>query len=370
MRQHGTGQGWFARRPGVASRLFPERQIICRSDGRTTYVRLGSGFQFSVALLLVATAGWLAYASTMTMWRGSRSAAAVSISLPPPPTQADVKAELDRVRAALADLTAEKDRTSARRELLGREVDELEQRLASLLRTQQSLLDGLGSKRLPDLAKIERAIRAAGLDPAKLLSQGDGTGGMGGPLVPLPRARADALSSNPATAALIADMGQLERRYSRLAELQQVLDHLPLVQPTPDLVISSGFGARPDPFTGQPAFHEGIDIQGRGNDPVAATAAGVVAVAGPSGPYGNMVEIDHGMGLKTRYAHLRRIDVKPGDAVARGQIVGAMGSSGRSSGTHLHYEVRYGDEALDPTNFIEAGRNVFKLEQEAASRRP
>lgn len=370
MRQRESGRVWIDRRRGLASRLFPERQIICRSDGRVSYLRLSTGLQLTATLAFVAAAGWLTYASAMLVLRSERPAPVVTVNLPPPVTQDEVKAELDRVRAALAELTAEKDRTSESREQLSHEIDELERRLANLLRTQQSLLDGRGAKHLPDMAEIERALRATGLDPAKLLAHGDDKGGMGGPLVPLPRARPDALSRNPTTAALLANMNLLEQKYTRIAELQQVLDHLPLNRPTADLTISSGFGARLDPFTGQPAYHEGIDIQGHGNDVVEATAAGVVTAAGASGPYGNMVEIDHGMGLKTRYAHLRRIDVKLGDAVARQQIIGAMGSSGRSSGTHLHYEIRYRDEALDPTNFIEAGRHVFKLEQEAATHRP
>jgi len=383
MRQDGLDHAWFDRRRGLVRRLFPERQIICRSEGRTSYLRLGSGLQLLTVLLFAAAAGWLAYASAMLAWRGEPPPRVVIVTPPPPaqapaaaavppaatPSQAEVKAELDRVRAALADLAAEKDKTSESRELLGREIDELEHRLATLLRMQQSLLDGLGGRRLPDLAEIERAIRATGLDPAKLLAE-DGKGGMGGPLIPLPRARADAAAGGPTTAALIDEMGALERRYSRLAELQRLLDHLPLDRPTPELTISSGFGARLDPFTGQPAFHEGIDIQGYADEPVAATAAGVVTFAGRNGPYGNMVEIDHGMNLKTRYAHLHRIAVKPGDKVARHQVIGTMGSSGRSSGVHLHYEVRYRDEPLDPTNFIEAGRHVLKFEQEAANARP
>jgi hypothetical protein len=209
MRQHGSGRGSFDRRPGLASRLFPERQIICRSDGRVSYVRLSTGLQLTTTLAFIATAGWLAYASAMVALQSERPAPVVTASLSPPVTQDELKAELDRVRAALTELTAEKDRTSESRAQLSREIDELERRLASLLRTQQSLLDDRGAKRLPDLAEVERALRATGLDPAKLIAQGDEKGGVGGPLVPLPRARADALSSNPTTAALLANMNLL-----------------------------------------------------------------------------------------------------------------------------------------------------------------
>jgi murein DD-endopeptidase MepM/ murein hydrolase activator NlpD len=306
--------------------------------------------------------------------RGIQPVASVAIVTPPPPpppplvTQEELKSDLERVRAALVDLAGEKHRTNESREQLTRQIDELERRLKSLLQAQQSFFESFGDKSPPDLIAIERAIRAVGLDPDKLLATSRPADGAGGPLIPLPRSRAEARQSDSATAGLFADMSQIERHYARWARLQSVVEHLPLDRPTAEGSISSGFGPRLDPFTGQPAYHEGLDIQGRSGAPVEATAAGQVVFAGASGPYGNMVEIDHGMGFKTRYAHLHRVAVKVGDAVARRQEIGTIGSSGRSAGTHLHYEIRFRDEALDPTNFIEAGRHVLKLEQEAADK--
>jgi murein DD-endopeptidase MepM/ murein hydrolase activator NlpD len=382
MGQKELGQGTAARRRSLVRRIFPERQIICRSEGRTTYLRLSTSFQIFGTLVLIAAAAWLATASAMLTLRDAPPVVALASSVPvpdpvpvpvpapPPPlvTQEELKADLERVRAALVDLAGEKSRTSESREQLTRQVDELERRLKSLLHAQQSYFDSFGTKSAPDLAAVERAIRSIGLDPDKLLTAGTRADGTGGPFIPLPRSRAEAKQSDPATAGLVADMSQIERQYARWTKLQGVVEHLPLDRPTAEGGVSSGFGPRLDPFTGQPAYHEGLDIQGRSGAPVEATAAGTVAIAGTSGPYGNMVEIDHGMGFKTRYAHLHRIEVKVGDAVARHQEIGTIGSTGRSAGTHLHYEIRFRDDAIDPTNFIEAGRHVLKLEQEAAGK--
>ena len=112
---------------------------------------------------------------------------------------------------------------------------------------------------------------------------------------------------------------------------------------------------RVDPFLHVPAMHTSIDFRGELGEPIHATAAGTVTAAGWSGGYGKMVEIDHGNGLSTRYGHLSAIDVEVGHHVRSGQIIGRMGSTGRSTGPHLHYETRVGGEAVDPQRFLRAG---------------
>jgi murein DD-endopeptidase MepM/ murein hydrolase activator NlpD len=125
-----------------------------------------------------------------------------------------------------------------------------------------------------------------------------------------------------------------------------------------DIDISSGFGVRMDPFLHLAAMHTGIDFRGNAGDPVHATAAGTVTTAGWSGGYGKMVEIDHGNGLSTRYGHLSQIEVDVGDKVRLGQIVGRLGSTGRSTGPHVHYETRIDGEAVDPQKFLNAGAKL------------
>jgi murein DD-endopeptidase MepM/ murein hydrolase activator NlpD len=132
---------------------------------------------------------------------------------------------------------------------------------------------------------------------------------------------------------------------------------LPLGRPTAT-VRSSGFGVRSDPFTGRPAFHSGQDFAGSFLTPVAVTAPGVVAFTGMRSGYGATVEVDHGRGFKTRYAHLDSIAVRPGQRVVLGQRLGAMGSTGRSTGVHLHYEVWVNGRAQNPDRFLKAGDHV------------
>jgi murein DD-endopeptidase MepM/ murein hydrolase activator NlpD len=121
----------------------------------------------------------------------------------------------------------------------------------------------------------------------------------------------------------------------------------------------SGFGRRVDPFNGMMAFHSGLDIAGTMGTPIHATAPGRVTFVGTNGAYGRMVEIDHGQGLSTRYAHLSRFIVHQGERVHYGQTIGLMGSTGRSTGVHVHYEVLVDGKPRDPTKFIQAGSYVF-----------
>lgn len=118
---------------------------------------------------------------------------------------------------------------------------------------------------------------------------------------------------------------------------------------------SSGFGVRSDPFLGRPAMHTGLDFRASTGDPVRVTANGKVVNAGWAGGYGRMVEVDHGNGLSTRYGHLSQINVKVGEIVKIGQVIGEVGSTGRSTGPHLHYETRIDGEAVDPQKFLRAG---------------
>jgi murein DD-endopeptidase MepM/ murein hydrolase activator NlpD len=122
----------------------------------------------------------------------------------------------------------------------------------------------------------------------------------------------------------------------------------------------SQFGRRIDPFTGRLAFHSGLDMAGPTGSKIYATADGKVEFTGRQGAYGIMVDIAHGFGLSTRYAHLSQILVEDGQAVKKGQVIAIQGSTGRSTGAHLHYEVRYKDQPLDPRKFLNAGRYVQK----------
>jgi murein DD-endopeptidase MepM/ murein hydrolase activator NlpD len=147
---------------------------------------------------------------------------------------------------------------------------------------------------------------------------------------------------------------------SELAQLNDTLRSVPLRKPVSgEIDETSPFGVREDPFLHEPAMHTGMDIRGEPGEAVHATAAGRVSIAGWDGGYGNMVEIDHGNGLATRYGHLSQIDVHVGDEVHIGQTIGLIGSTGRSTGPHLHYETRVDGEPVNPQKFLEAGAKLF-----------
>ena len=155
-----------------------------------------------------------------------------------------------------------------------------------------------------------------------------------------------------------AKVKELDEALSMLARVRQHAASMPLANPAPGRSISSTFGVRKDPLLGTPAMHSGMDFRAPHGSPARATAPGTVVAAGWNGGYGRMVEIDHGDGFTTRFAHLSAITVSEGDVVERGTIVGKVGSSGRSTGPHLHYEVRRDGDAVDPLRFLKVGKRL------------
>jgi murein DD-endopeptidase MepM/ murein hydrolase activator NlpD len=176
---------------------------------------------------------------------------------------------------------------------------------------------------------------------------------VGGPLISLPP------KLNPGPFELVAL--SLQQGLQRLNQYKTVVLDMPLRAPLQrlDENVTSNFGPRSDPFTGATAMHSGMDFRGETGTPVMATGAGKVIRAGDGGGYGNLVIVDHGHGVTTRYAHLSAIHVSEGQTIAGGTVVGLLGSTGRSTGPHLHYETRRNDEAHDPLKFLTAGRRLF-----------
>ena len=198
-------------------------------------------------------------------------------------------------------------------------------------------LQGL-SRQLSDFeTRTRRLAIVAGLPES-------GRTGAGGPLV----TEAPGTDFDRRSAFLASRLNAVETQFARREE---VVSSTPSVAPVRGL-LNSGFGARRDPITGAGAFHPGLDISTRRHEPVLATATGVVLKSGWAGDYGNAVEIDHGMGYRTVYGHLDAVLVHAGQKVRRGDRVGLVGSTGRSTGPHLHYEVRQGDRLLNPLEFI------------------
>ncbi|MBP7710791.1 MAG: M23 family metallopeptidase [Rickettsiales bacterium] len=150
-----------------------------------------------------------------------------------------------------------------------------------------------------------------------------------------------------------------------LITLEKVATALPLSRPMKNYYISSGFGTRTDPITGRGAAHQGLDFVGVTKEKIISPSSGKVILAGKFSDYGNAVVIDHGFGITTRYGHLSEVKVKDGQRVRKGEVIALQGSTGRSTGQHLHYEVRYKNIPLNPKKFLEAGESLFNDEKTA-----
>jgi len=223
----------------------------------------------------------------------------------------------------------------------------IESSVKELAGEQAAYLETIGETAARKRARIAAVLSRIGHPVPATGAESDA---VGGPFVPLDAA--SAADSFRATAAVVAS------EIEGLATVRRTAARLPLSRPVTNAPITSTFGPRVDPFLGRQAMHTGIDFKATIGYPVRATAAGTVSRAGYAGGYGLMVEIDHGNGLSTRYAHMSRVSVSPGQLVAKGAIVGRAGSTGRSTGPHVHYEVRVDGAAIDPMRYIRAGSEI------------
>lgn len=194
---------------------------------------------------------------------------------------------------------------------------------------------------------IKEALQAAGLPVDSDFGKDESD--VGGPLVPVDRATL-----------FDTKVKELDEALDQLDHLRKEARRLPLANPAPGRSVTSPFGVRTDPLLGTAALHSGMDFRIPLGSPARATAAGVITKAGWNGGYGRMVEINHGRGYTTRYAHLSKVGVAIGQTVKMRDVIGQTGSSGRSTGPHLHYEVRHDGEAIDPLRFLRIGRKVEK----------
>jgi murein DD-endopeptidase MepM/ murein hydrolase activator NlpD len=221
-------------------------------------------------------------------------------------------------------------------------------RIDARQRVQLSLLEESYHSRV---LRMRGVLADLGINPGRLPAPKGAEAGLGGPFV---------------AALPLADTGAFDRQFhnvsiarAQVEQLTRTLVNIPLRKPVAgEGEIVSGFGVRVDPFLGRPAMHTGLDFHAEIGDPIQATANGTVTVAGWSGGYGKMVEIDHGNGLATRYGHMSEIEVKVGQQIKAGQVLGKVGTSGRSTGPHLHYETRINGEAVDPLRFLNAGTKL------------
>ncbi|MDR6510673.1 murein DD-endopeptidase MepM/ murein hydrolase activator NlpD [Novosphingobium capsulatum] len=366
---------WLTVLPARVRGWFPDREFFMRAQGQVRFIRVSGRVQMGVAgAVVLALLLWLAAMATMLTGQilAARHAAALrQREMAVSEAERHITATRNGVAGTLQDLERRQEMIET---LVKGQLGDLPAADASAAPEAKPLsfnmppagnpmaagIDRLAMRQAAFVARLtqyadarasqaETAIRRVGLNPAQvapLRGTAANRRAMGGPLIALG-------GNDPALARLGQSM-------ARLTALEQGLARLPHALPASADFISSGFGYRADPFTGGGAFHPGLDFKGPIGAPIFAAAQGVVSFAGVRSGYGNCVEVDHGHGLVTRYAHMSRIEARPGERVAPGVEIGRIGSTGRSTGPHLHFEVRINDRPVDPRPFLETLPDVFK----------
>ena len=365
--------GWGSR---VRS-WFPDREFFMRSEGQVRFITISSKVQMTVAAIALAALIVWAVSMAVAGWAQYR-ATADRLSLLD--REAKVATATERVNAYRKDIDAVATDLVKRQEFIEDMVSSLPEDVKSVAKVSNSAGEAAAtvdkvSLSIPEataLARIEarqlafvegltryadwRAQRAAaalkslGLNPDTMIRNADRSA-MGGPLEKL---------VTSADGTIDPRFERLGLSIARMAALERGLAGIPQVTPARKDMISSGFGYRRDPFTRRGAMHKGLDFKGAIGTPIRAASTGRVSFVGWKGGYGKTVEITHGNGLMTRYAHMSRFETKVGQRVEAGDTIGAIGNTGRSTGPHLHFEVRINNRAVNPRTFLETAPNVLE----------
>jgi len=340
----------------LVNRWFPDRQILLRGPDKVSAIRLSQRQQLAFAAAVLFALFWLATASLgLALFCGAEAKANLAQQTAATVT-ARAQAQVSRVLAANAILTAQRDqavaRANARADAAIAAADKARDQAvaqADLSRDEaiaaatlvaaanSAALDQLVEQTQTTIGQVQTIIRATGLNPDRFARQT--TPGMLWSGITKDEATKDDLLLNDVT---------------RLNALGALLNQIPLASPVAEINVTSPFGYRPDPWTGAREFHVGVDLRGNIGTPVYATAPGIVSFAGVATGYGNLVTIEHGYGLQTRYSHLDKILVRVGAAVGTHQEIGLLGNTGWSTGPHLLYETRVDGAPLNPLNFMKA----------------
>ncbi|WP_298394171.1 M23 family metallopeptidase [Sphingobium sp.] len=374
--------------------LCPEREIFLRSGGQVRFIRLSRKLQFSaIGIAAAALIGWggvtismlasnaaIARQSAALTAKGQSVATAASKVEHYRKSVEDLAQDLEARQDFMDDLykthfgaeedknagadligsddAAGTDKKSAKQDHLTAKIS-MAPEAAPLVRLEQrqrrfAMLLTHAVERRAD--KAAAAIRSFGLNPDSLARSA--ARAQGGPFVPWKGDKG----------AMTGELENLADAMARMEFLERSLMMIPSGQPTATPMLSSSYGYRRDPFNGHAAFHAGLDFPGRRGQPINAAADGRVSFVGQRQGYGNVVEVDHGNGIMTRYAHLSGYAAHVGEKVARGDRIALMGSTGRSTGPHLHFEVRLNGQAINPRRFLEARKDVLQVQQIATAR--
>ena len=361
---------------------FPNRELIVRAEGQSRFITLTPRMQMAT-LAVIALAACISIAALATLAYGQYQTRALQATLLA--RESLVAQEEQQVTAFHDEIEAATLQLDRRQKFLERMVEMLPEAeddaalaaqtaeqvhepkaalhrigaalpeargLAAIERRQLAMVDALTGFAEDRARRAEQTIRKLGLDPRSVVAATQGTveSGLGGPLEKI---------STEADGSLDPRFERLGHSLARMTALEEGLAGIPQVMPTFLGRMTSNFGFRRDPFTGEGAMHSGLDFGGRSGDSIRAAAAGEVSFVGTRSGYGNVVEITHGNGLLTRYAHMSSFKTRRGQTVEAGDVIGAMGSTGRSTGPHLHFEVRMGGHAINPRPFLEAAPDIL-----------
>lgn len=353
--------------------VFRDHEIFIRTGGEVRFIRLSATVQRRVATLVLGALGlWLAFTIGMILWQASATY-----------QQRDVAARAVAVERAEARVATEAERIAAQVRSLGARQDYIEGVVAADISNASpapanppepssspaptdriGTLRAIGERQNRLVAAMTRAIEARSQRAETALAavgiRAGSTEGQGGPFIPASRRELTA-PRDPA-------FQRLAQAVARMELVEQLVLSLPSSLPAEGMNLSSGFGYRRDPFNGSGAMHAGLDFKGAHASPIRAAAAGRVAFVGRQSGYGNTIEIDHGHGIMTRYAHMSGFVARVGQMVTPGTLIGLMGSTGRSTGTHLHFEVRVGGSAVNPRRFLEANPDVLEVQASVSQR--
>lgn len=393
-----VGRWFFA----AFGRLFCKRSIIIIAEHKTQHVPFTAGTQIAGLLAVIGMVTWASYSSgsymaaqrileekerklASTAQENMRVAAEFTMLKSDLMKLAEngkgsKSAEVAKLAEQYSDVTptvtdAAGEGMKQKFEEVFKRVEFLDNKVRELQDTHNEMMADIRATTGGKIKELERVIARTGIGPDALekaaearrvqeeqrkekygriegAAKSDSNGGQGGPFLPV---RESALKTKET---------ELYFNLKRLMTLNDVVTALPLDVPLAgrNYKKTSGFGIRRDPFGHGSAFHSGLDFAGPDHAKVISANAGKVEFAGWNSSYGNMVDVKHDFGITTRYAHLERILVQPEQVVKKGQVIGIQGSTGRSTGHHLHYEVRYQGRALNPSNFLKAGNDVRSVE--------
>ena len=322
----------------VKGRIIRDRDIFLHDGQHLRRVRLSVAMQAVIATLIVAVLAWSSFATLRMLTAPVASADMASLA-----AATELRArQIEQRQEVLAAMLSGKDVGALP------ETTKISQLPAELAAPLARVDEAMAQQALAAAHELDaRYIRAA----AALRERGITTGRVlaeGGPFEPV--AGGD------------ATFKQLFTSWKKLDNLADGAIAVPSDKPVKIAAFTSGYGVRSDPFKGRAAMHAGIDLAGPVGTPIYATADGLVSEAAyNSGGYGNLVKIDHGRGIETRYGHLSSFSVRPGQRVTRGQVIGRMGSTGRSTGSHLHYEVRIDSRAVNPIPFMKSSDYLLAM---------